>query len=105
MVMINKVIIHSIEADHDDGVCRFIKTRLEQESGVEVILNDSANATSYKTILGEPVTTLVLFVIQTLTNDDVFEKHGGAFRFLKRMSHPADLVKFSYGKFLSSRFK
>lgn len=92
--MINKVIIQSLE--QDDDVSIMLNTRLEHDidAGIEIAYND---AKSYKNILDEPITTLVIFVIQTLTNDEVSEKAGGAYRFLKRTSHPSDLVKFSYG--------
>lgn len=85
--IIDKVIVVSLEQEGDvsEGLISSISGK-----NVEVAL---LKAESFKSLLTEPATTLAVFVIQTIENDEVPEKAGAAHRFFKRKTHPPDLIK------------
>ena len=79
--MISKIVIVAMDEDGDisDGVISSLGKVAQ-----EVV---SVKAADFKKVLVEPSSTLVVFVVQTVTNDDVPEKAGTAYRFFKRKTH------------------
>ncbi|KAJ1423928.1 hypothetical protein B484DRAFT_451722 [Ochromonadaceae sp. CCMP2298] len=90
--MVSKVVVVSMDRE-DLSLSQRVFQSIKEGIPTSVEIRP---ASAFKSIQAEADTTLVVFVVQTVENDDVPESCGAALRFFKRKTHAADLLLCQY---------
>ena len=90
-------ILHSCDLSND--IAQQLQMKLQPLDGLSVELVKMSSTREFKALLEASPTTLVVFIAQTIENENPPEDAGSCIRFFKRKNHPDNMLE---GKFVFS---